>query len=66
MRLVLTEKLEITPLSDNMGLSYINVDAATLGTQRSSESMSTFATEMWSLEQHHHLHLKLAKMQFLI
>lgn len=50
---------------DNMGLSYIKFGTLTLGTLLSSEGMSTFATEMRSLDQHHHFHLKLVKMQFL-
>lgn len=66
MSLVLPGKRERTLTSDNMGLSYIPFDALTLRAQQSSERMSTFAAEMWSLEQHHQRHLRFVKMQFLI
>ena len=64
MCLSLTGKLEITLMFDNMGLSYINFDTLTLGTQQTSERMSTSAAEMWSLDQPYHFYLELVKMQF--
>ena len=60
MCLILTGKLEISLMFDNMGLCHINSDTLTLGTQHVSGRMSTFATEMWSLNQPHHFHLLFA------